>query len=200
MDGWLWKKGDKGIVKTFKKRFCRVVADRILYAEDPSKLATAPAGFIGSSIAILMDPNNLMTMSFRLDMSTVVSFSVNDSHTSRKMPGRGFELATNNGTSHSSPSLPLASQVDDICLCCLGRIYILIADNESEFKKWRDYIEGYLSRASVQEDSTEPSLLQVVASNKATAPPGPAVLLILSSKVYNVIIRRFEFLLSFEIV
>lgn len=44
IDGWLWKKGEKGVFKSFRKRFFRVVDDAILYAEVafPSSLPTIP--------------------------------------------------------------------------------------------------------------------------------------------------------------
>ena len=54
-----------------------------------------------------MKDNILNNLSF-VDMSTVFSFTINDSHTNRKMPGRGFELATNTGSLSLGPSRWLA--------------------------------------------------------------------------------------------
>jgi len=50
VEGWLWKKGDVGIVKGFKRRWFRVVGDKILYAEDANKISSDPSGSIGTHI------------------------------------------------------------------------------------------------------------------------------------------------------
>jgi len=46
-------------------------------------------------------------------------------------------------------------------------VYILVADNDTELKKWQTYAENFLAQTAKADESTEePSLLELVANKK----------------------------------